>query len=143
MKTFILYRDEDVTGISGTGPVADGVVFPGDGTTVMRWRDVRGPAAEPGVSPTTVVFENIDAVRALHGHGGATRIVWGASTATCKHCGRAIATTRPEAGWTHVEGAQRGMNRCHTDDSGLPYGYEACPQDEPCGLACLGYQPAA
>lgn len=44
-RTFVLYRDTDVTGISGTGPVADGVVYP-DGVTVMRWRDVVGPNAE-------------------------------------------------------------------------------------------------
>lgn len=137
-RTFILFRDTDITGISGTGPVADGAVFPDD-TTVVRWRDLAGPAADRGVRPTTVVFESIDAVEALHGHNGATRIVWGALTAVCKHCGRAIATTRPEAGWSHVDGGQRGMNRCHGDDSGLPYGYDAGPEGEPCGIGCLGH----
>jgi len=139
-RTFILYRDQDITGISGTGPVADGVVFPDD-TTVVRWRDLGGPAAERGVRPTTVMFPSVEAVEALHGHGGATRIVWGASTATCKHCGRTIAAARWWTGWVHVDGAQSGMNRCHSDDSGLPYGYDAGPDGEPCGRGCLGSAP--
>lgn len=137
IRTFILFRDTDITGISGTGPVADGVVF-SDGTTVVRWRDLGGPAAERGVRPTTVVFESVEAVEALHGHGGATRIVYGAVTSVCKHCGRAIATTWPPNGWVHADGGQRHLNRCHGDDSGLPYGYNADPEGEPCGLGCLG-----
>lgn len=141
-RAFILFRDQDVTGISGTGPVADGVVFP-DGTTVVRWRDLGGPAAERGVRPTTVVFESIAAVEALHGHGGATRIVYGALTSVCKHCGRAIVTTRPRNGWVHADGGQNGLNRCHSDDSGLPYGYDAAPVGEPCSMGCRGYDRGA
>lgn len=137
-RVFILFRDKDVTGISGTGPVADGVVFP-DGATVVRWRDLGGPAAERGVRPTTVVFETVAAVEALHGHGGATRIVWGSLTAVCKHCGRAITSPRAGNGWIHADGGQRGMNRCHGDDSGLPYGYDADPEGEPCHRGCLGH----
>lgn len=77
--TFTLHRDTDVTGISGTGVVAHGAVFP-DGVTVVRWRDLGGAAAARGVRPTTVVFPSIAAVEALHGHGGATRIVWDTAT---------------------------------------------------------------
>lgn len=73
--TFALHRIRDVTGISGVGVVAHGCVFP-DGTTVVRWRDMGGDAAARGVRPTTVIFPSIAAVEALHGHGGATRIVW-------------------------------------------------------------------
>lgn len=136
-RSFTINREQDITGISGTGHVADGVVFP-DGTTVVRWRDLGGPAAERGVRPTTVVFESIDAVEALHGHNGATRIVWGASTAVCKHCDRTIVTTRPAAGWVHADGVQNHLGRCHSDDSGLPYGYNAEPEGEPCSAPCLG-----
>jgi len=74
-RAFVLFRDLDVTGVSGTGPVADGATFP-DGTTVVRWRDLAGPAAERGVRPTTVIFPSLAAVEALHGHNGATRLVW-------------------------------------------------------------------
>lgn len=137
-RTFTIQREMDVTGISGTGHVADGVVFP-DGTTVVRWRDLGGPAAERGVRPTTVVFESVEAVEALHGHNGATRLVWGALTSICKHCGRTIATTMPRNGWIHADGGQRHLHRCETGDSGLPYGYDGCPEDEPCTMSCLGY----
>lgn len=136
-RTFTIHREQDVTGISGTGHVADGVVFT-DGTTVVRWRDLGGPAAERGVRPTTVVFESIEAVEALHGHNGATRIVWGSATAVCKHCDRTIATTAPRNGWVHADGGNRLLSRCNGEDSGLPYGYNAEPEGEPCGMPCLG-----
>jgi len=35
-RTFVLHRDEDVSGVSGTGVVAEGVVF-SDGAVVVRW----------------------------------------------------------------------------------------------------------
>ena len=59
-------RDEDETGISGTGVVAFGVVF-SDGVTVTRWNsDVA----------QTCVWQSFDEVDAVHGHGGRTRIEW-------------------------------------------------------------------
>jgi hypothetical protein len=67
-RRFELHRDADVSGVSGTGVVAEGVEF-SDGAVVLRW-----------ISdwPTSVVFHDrgIDGVAAIHGHGGATRIVW-------------------------------------------------------------------
>lgn len=66
MRLFQLQRDEDPTGISGTGVVADGVEF-GDGTVVIRWR---------GERPSTVVWEDISAAEAVHGHVGATQFVF-------------------------------------------------------------------
>lgn len=66
MRTFTLRRDVDVSGVSGTGTVADGVVFP-DGTTVMRWR---------GENASTVVWPNVEMAEKIHGHGGSSRIVW-------------------------------------------------------------------
>lgn len=67
-RRFVLHRDTDVSGISGTGVVAEGIVFT-DGTVGLRWRSAW---------PTSVVFHDrgIEAVREVHGHGGATRIVW-------------------------------------------------------------------
>lgn len=75
MRRFHLVRDVDVTGLSGTGTVAEGVEFT-DGTTVVRWFDVEGAHYDRGVRATTVLFPNVRAVEALHGHGGATRIEW-------------------------------------------------------------------
>ena len=49
MRTFRLIRDEDPTGISGTGSVAEGVEFD-DGTVAMRWE---GPIRPPSFIPTS------------------------------------------------------------------------------------------
>lgn len=71
-RAFILQRDIDETGVSGTGVVAEGVEFT-DGTVALRW-----------ISdwPTSVVFHDrgIAAVEAVHGHGGKTRIIWAEDT---------------------------------------------------------------
>jgi hypothetical protein len=77
MRLFDLIRSKDVTGISGTGAVAEGVQF-SDGTVVLRWLDesVSPENRERGVRPTTVIHENIESVLALHGHNGATKVVW-------------------------------------------------------------------
>lgn len=62
---FTLVRDADVTGVSGTGIVADGVIWP-DGTVSVRWR---------GERPSIVHWANLDDVKAVHGHNGATQII--------------------------------------------------------------------
>lgn len=67
MRTFYLEREQDVTGISGTGRVAEGVQF-SDGVVAIRWI--------VGEHRSTVVWPNVEAVEAIHGHGGATRLVW-------------------------------------------------------------------
>ena len=74
---FLLVRDVDVTGISGTGVVAEGVEY-SDGTVVLRWLEAGVPEVHKarGVRPTTVVHESVAAVEALHGHGGATHVEW-------------------------------------------------------------------
>ena len=75
MRTFLVVRDEDVTGISGTGVVAEGVEF-SDGTVALRWAEVKGPHYDRGVRATTVLHQNVTSVEALHGHNGATHIEW-------------------------------------------------------------------
>lgn len=76
-RRFEVHRQQDMTGVSGVGVVADGVQFP-DGTTVVRWRELAedDPHYVRGVRATTVVFPGVEAVAALHGHDGATRLVW-------------------------------------------------------------------
>ncbi len=66
IRRFHLLRDKDVTGFSGTGLIAWGVQFP-DGKVVTRWN---GDIAQIGV------WEDIEHVKAVHGHGGFTRIEW-------------------------------------------------------------------
>lgn len=81
MRTFTLVRTIDVSGISGTGTVAEGVEF-SDGTVAVRWLidGVSEVNRERGVGPTTVVHSDIRSVEALHGHGGATQVVWESPT---------------------------------------------------------------
>ncbi len=68
MRPFHLYRRVDETGVSGTGIVAEGVMF-GDGTVAMRW-------CVPGKPKSTTVYATIDDVRAIHGHDGLTTVLW-------------------------------------------------------------------
>ncbi len=65
-RTFTLDRDVDISGVSGTGVVAEGVQF-SDGTVVLRWR---------GEHASTVVWSSVESALAIHGHDGATRVVW-------------------------------------------------------------------
>lgn len=63
---FELHRDTDVSGVSGTGKVAEGAIF-SDGEAVIHWL---------GEWPTTTPHpKGITSIRAVHGHGGATRVV--------------------------------------------------------------------
>lgn len=69
MRTFILHRESDVTGVSGTGVVAEGVQF-SDGSVALHW------AVGERENRSTVVYASIEAVEAVHGHAGATKIIW-------------------------------------------------------------------
>jgi len=66
MRLFLLVRDEDVSGVSGTGIVAEGVEF-SDGTVAMRW--LRRPFS-------VAFYGSIRDVVAVHGHGGRTQVKW-------------------------------------------------------------------
>lgn len=65
-RRFHLQRDRDVSGVSGTGVVALGVLWP-DQTASVRWL---------GDRPSIVFWDDMADAVAVHGHGGATRIVW-------------------------------------------------------------------
>lgn len=62
LRRFYLVRTQDLTGVSGTGRVAGGVIFP-DGTVAMRWNT--------GVA-STAIYDSITDVETIHGHNGAT-----------------------------------------------------------------------
>jgi len=67
LRTFHLHRDEDETGISGTGVVAEGVEF-SNGYCALSW---------VGSSANSVtVYPNIKQLEAVHGHNGRTRLVF-------------------------------------------------------------------
>lgn len=63
MRRFVLDRLDDETGISGTGIVAEGVVF-SDGKVALRWM--------VGEHRSTGVWDGLESVEAIHGHGGKT-----------------------------------------------------------------------
>jgi hypothetical protein len=65
MKLFYLDRAEDKTGVSGTGIVAEGIEFD-NGKCAVSWR---------GKYETVTVYDSLETVEELHGHGGATRVV--------------------------------------------------------------------
>ena len=66
LRMFQLLRDEDVSGVSGVGRVAVGVVFP-SGKVVIEWL---------GSDTTFGIYDRLDHVERIHGHGGKTRIVF-------------------------------------------------------------------
>jgi hypothetical protein len=63
--TFVMVRNVDHNGQSGTGIVADGVIFP-DGRVSMRWRS-DGTGANQ-----TEHWDELHHARSRHGHGGDT-----------------------------------------------------------------------
>lgn len=65
-RPFLLVRDIDETGISGTGVVARGCQF-ADGVCVLTWLTQH---------TSTAIYASIAEVRAIHGHDGKTRIEW-------------------------------------------------------------------
>lgn len=67
-RLFALRRDEDPTGMSGTGTVAYGAALP-DGRAVVQWR---------GERPSTVGWRRLVDAEYIHSHGGQhpTSIVW-------------------------------------------------------------------
>lgn len=67
MRRFQLHRDEDETGTSGTGVVVEGCEFT-SGMVALTW--LTGP------DTSWCWYPSIEAVEAIHGHGGRTRVVW-------------------------------------------------------------------
>jgi hypothetical protein len=65
MWAFHLLRLDDVSGVSGTGRVAEGVVF-SNGLVAVAWLSDH---------PSVAVYPSVAAVEAIHGHGGRTVLV--------------------------------------------------------------------
>ena len=80
MRHFVLVRTQDVSGVSGTGVVAEGVVFD-DGRVVMRW-------LTNGVH-AIVIHKNVENLLKIHGHGGKTVLRWIDSEGDYKEAGNA------------------------------------------------------
>jgi len=100
MRRFQLHRDQDVTGVSGTGVVADGVLFP-DGAVTIRWR---------GDRPSTVAWACIEDAFHVHAHGRhhfARRAGSGAA-ADRRELGRCVEWAGTQAGTTMAEVPEMG-----------------------------------
>ena len=67
IQHFYLQRIIDVHGVSGTGIVARGVVLP-SGSCVMEWLSFHS---------SICIYKNIDDIKQIHGHGGATLVTMG------------------------------------------------------------------
>lgn len=66
MRHFYLDRKVDKTGTSGTGKVAEGVMF-ACGKVAMTWLSHLG---------CVTMYDNIHVVETLHGHDGSTIVTW-------------------------------------------------------------------
>lgn len=66
-RRFALHRRYDVTGVSGTGTIAFGTLYP-SGRVTLAWvcSDVRSVS----------VYDDVAEVEQVHGHGGLTDIRW-------------------------------------------------------------------
>lgn len=69
MVLFALQREEDESGVSGTGVVAYGIRFPEPNSRVaLGWVSGSGHTS-------VAVYDSIEAVESIHGHGGSTHVV--------------------------------------------------------------------
>ena len=64
MRRFNVVRERDISGVSGVGNVAEGVLFT-DGKVAMRWLTEHA---------TTTFFDSLEDLILIHGHEGATRV---------------------------------------------------------------------
>lgn len=66
-RNFLLKRIEDESGVSGTGIVAEGIIF-SNGKCALSW-----------LTETTsiAVYDSIDDLEKIHGHNGKTIVVYG------------------------------------------------------------------
>lgn len=66
-RMFVLMRHRDISGISGTGEVAEGVLW-SDGSVSLRWHGEH--------AATTFWQGGIAAMLHVHGHNGTTEVVY-------------------------------------------------------------------
>jgi hypothetical protein len=66
IRTFKMHRVEDVSGTSGTGVVAEGVIWSSTKVTIS-WLTIHKSIA---------IYDSLAEMEAIHGHDGRTKIVW-------------------------------------------------------------------
>jgi hypothetical protein len=67
IKKFHFERIEDASNVSGTGVVAEGIIFSDTGEVVLHWM---------GKHSSTNLYRSIEDVEYIHGHCGKTKIVF-------------------------------------------------------------------
>jgi hypothetical protein len=69
VRTFRLVRKEDISGVSGTGVVAVGAVFP-TGRVITEWLPGRVDVRSFNI------YNSIEELELVNGHSGATVVEW-------------------------------------------------------------------
>lgn len=82
MKRFVLERLVDVSGVSGTGIIGEGVL------SEIKNHPMPVAFFWSGDRPTIQIYPSMEILEAIHGHDGATRVVWldGPFEFHCKIC---------------------------------------------------------
>ncbi|WP_202873179.1 hypothetical protein [Kribbella capetownensis] len=106
-RLFRLVRHADVSGVRGTGTLAEGVEW-SDGTVALRWR---------GRWPGTSTWDGgIEALLAVHGAGGRTQVHWfpaKPARATTTAAAQAVWSEDPvETVWLPAPGLDGRCSRC-------------------------------
>jgi len=68
IRHFYLQRNEDASGVSGTGVVAVGVVFKKTGQAVMSWLTDFNSLG---------IYPSVNELESIHSHEGKTVVKWG------------------------------------------------------------------
>jgi hypothetical protein len=74
IRTFHIHRDEDESGVSGTGVVAEGAIY-SNTKIVLSWLTVH---------KSMCIYDSLAEMMAIHGHGNKTRLVWDDEAPTLK-----------------------------------------------------------
>ncbi|GAA1656942.1 hypothetical protein GCM10009765_03070 [Fodinicola feengrottensis] len=78
-RLFYLWRVNDISGVSGRGLVSWGVEWP-NGRATTQWN---GPRS--GIWQTSE-WDRTEDIIAVHGHDGATRLLYLPRPGVCEHC---------------------------------------------------------
>lgn len=75
-STFTVHRHSDPSGVSGTGVIAEGWESSDGKTVVLLWLTD---------TPSLNIYGDIRDVEAIHGHGGASEVVFDSPTQYTPH----------------------------------------------------------
>lgn len=71
MRLFWLKRQEDISGISGIGLVAEGVEF-SNKRCALTWLQ----AKDLSINPSYGIYDSLEDIEKIHGHNGTTTITF-------------------------------------------------------------------